>query len=93
MSGTTVVNEIARYSLNMEKRGERIPDDKIRFALHELFVGLAREIERTDFDVLNPDEMMYFPVEFPMRLTLTSTEQIWDVHIVAKLENAKALED
>jgi hypothetical protein len=57
------------------------PEDAVRLALEGLFLHMAREVKNTDIS-----SAQWYPMDFPMRLTLSSEQVFWDFRLSMKLE-------
>jgi hypothetical protein len=88
MSDQTITNEIMRMSLEIDFISGAPPEPQVRFALVEVFTGLAMAVRYA-----NLESPQLFPVKFPMQLTLESEQLRWDFRIVARLENSAKLEE
>lgn len=84
MSNKNIINTIFRRSINITLINGKPPEKALRMALVELFLVMARAVEHYEGDT---NQSSYFPVNFPMRLTLKSNDLIWDLELQMKLEN------
>ena len=80
MSDSVIVHKIVRSSIDMVVEGQ--PTEKvIRIALADLLRALARAVEYSD------DEKVFFPLIFPLRMSIDSETLRWNFKLVSKLEN------
>lgn len=69
------------------RKGEP-PDAALRLALRTLLIHLERRIEKTTMDKID-----FFPMVFPMKMTLDSETSLWDFQLCMTLKNKFGVED
>lgn len=79
----TIINEITRMTMSLEIREGRPPEEAIRTGLEQLFLALARAVRTSDCK-----SALFFPLVFPLEMSLKTEILKWDFRIVAKLKNS-----
>lgn len=81
MTNTTTVTEISRMSIDLEFTRGQPPEEAYRMALAGLFRGLALAVENSN------EPKYWFPMFFPLEMTLESEQLHWNFRLVARLKN------
>lgn len=75
-----VVTELMRVSMDLIVSSGKPPEDALRMALQSVFMSMATAIKNSS------DIEHYFPMVFPMEMTLESKQLRWNFRIVARLK-------
>ena len=81
MKESVLTTEITRMSIDLEFSKGNPPEDALRMALAGLFTSLAMAVKNSD----SPE--YWFPMAFPMEMSLKSEQLRWDFRLVAKFTN------
>lgn len=84
MSEETLIKEITRMSVDLVVSKGQPPEEALRMALANLFTSLAMAIKSSD------EPKYWFPMFFPMEMTLESEQLRWDFRLVARFKNSFA---
>jgi len=82
MNNEHVVNELVRMSIDLEFKKGQPPEEAIRIALEQVLIALARNVKTST------SKNYFFPIVFPMIMTLESEQIRWDFRIICRLKNA-----
>jgi len=82
MTNDKVINEILHASITLELASGKPPEAALSMALESLFMSLAMRIK-----YLGIGNDSWFPLAFPMPMTMTGERLRWDFTINLKLEN------
>ncbi len=85
----SITNVISRSTMSLEVKKGQPPEDAIRIALKQLFIGMAQTIENYDGRKME----IFFPLFFPLRMTMVSEREHWDFEIHLKIENSFSKEE
>ena len=87
--GEKVIKEIAYLSADLDLHRGKPPEEQIRFALEQIFLGIARRIKNTSIS-----DGEWFPLtflDFPLRMTLSSEKILWDFSLKLTIENSNPI--
>lgn len=84
MSDEKIVYELTRMSIDLEFSKGQPPEEAMRMALEMLLVSLSRAVK------YSVDADYFFPIAFPMDMTLESEQLRWSFRLVARLKNVFA---
>ena len=79
--GESIVTELSRMSLDLEVPSGQPTEPVLRMALEHLLISLAQAVKNSD------DEKYWFPIFFPMEMTLESEQLRWNFRLVLKIKN------
>lgn len=83
MSDETIVTELKRMSIDLEVSRGQPPEEAIRMALEQLLNSLARAVKYSD------EAKYWFPMIFPMEMTLESEQLYWNFRLVVSLKSGE----
>ena len=75
-----IVTELTRMSLDLVVPSGKPPEDALRMALESVFMSMAMAVKNSS------DIEYWFPMVFPMEMTLESKQLRWNFQIVARLK-------
>ena len=75
------------FSLEKIEAGEP-PEETIRLAMVQLLIAIARQLQKADISQVD-----WFPMEFPMRLSLQCETFHYDFQVQARLMNRFGIEE
>ena len=75
-----IITELRRVSLDLVVSSGKPPEDALRMALQSLFMSMATAIKNSS------GAEYWFPMVFPMEMTLESEQLRWNFRIVARLK-------
>lgn len=84
-----IVKEIAYWSVDLELHHGDPPEEQLRFALDSILLGMARRVKNSSIS-----DGQWFPLsahDFPLRMTLSSEQLLWDFELKLTLENSSPI--